>query len=170
MAAFIILHQAVFLLACVFLNEFAVFPILLQRPAEVTREYIDAYFAAPDAPEVILYGLQFFELASWAAFVLWALGNIVPWRELAPKEKKTDAAAMAACAALMLIMCIYFRFFYGGAQHADFRRVTGGFCWRFQNERERRKARAAKEGDKRFFSAVPLAYLRPAGFVVGQRG
>ena len=87
MAAFIILHQAVFLLACVFLNEFAVFPIILQRPAEVTREYIDAYFAAPDAPEVILYGLQFFELASWAAFVLWALGNIVPWRELAPKEK-----------------------------------------------------------------------------------
>lgn len=114
MAAFIILHQAVFLLACVFLNEFAVFPIILQRPAEVTREYIDAYFAAPDAPEVILYGLQFFELASWAAFVLWALGNIVPWRELAPKEKKTDAAAMSACAALMLIMCIYFRFFYGG--------------------------------------------------------
>ena len=47
MAAFIILHQAVFLLACVFLNKFAIFPIILQRPAEVTREYIDAYFAAP---------------------------------------------------------------------------------------------------------------------------
>ena len=27
--------------------EFAVFPIILQRPAEVTREYIDSYFAAP---------------------------------------------------------------------------------------------------------------------------
>ena len=51
MAAFIILHQAVFLLACVFLNKFAIFPIILQRPAEVTREHIDAYFAAPDAPD-----------------------------------------------------------------------------------------------------------------------
>ena len=111
MAASIILHQAVFLLACVFLNKFAIFPFILQRPAEVTREYIDAYFAAPDA---ILYGLQFFELASWAAFVLWALGNIVPWRELAPREKKIDAAAMAACAALLLAMCVYFSYFYGG--------------------------------------------------------
>ena len=114
MAAFIILHLAVFLRACMFLNKFAIFPFILQWPAEVTREYIDAFFAAPDAPDAILYGLQFFELASWAAFVLLALGNIVPWRELAPREKKIDAAAMAACAVLLLAMCVYFRYFYGG--------------------------------------------------------
>ena len=28
--------------------------------------------------------------------------------------EKIDAAAMAVCAALLLAMCVYFRYFYGG--------------------------------------------------------